>query len=114
MKTYCGEVSPWWDEFEFKYTKCLIDNKAVSEEVYTEELAGYYRDAKRLLLFPGKDFENHSFCNREKLDSFLREVENINLPPATFSDKFKDAFSGIRALPTIVFGTFAIIMLFFR
>ncbi len=78
IKKYYGEVLPWWDTYEFKYTKCMIDSKPVSEEEYTGDLYSFYNNSQRINLFLGKDFDNFSFCSKEKLNKFLEEAKDIS------------------------------------
>lgn len=104
IKTYYGEVLPWGDTFEFNYTKCLIDNKPVSESEYTEALNQYYRDSNRLLLFPGKDFEKHYFCSEDKLNRFLAEAETFSQTETGSQNSFWKYFAilfGAKPIPAI-------------
>lgn len=72
---YYDETLPWWNNFEFIYTKCTINNVEVSEEEYFNSLSKY-NQGEWLNLFDGEDDTYYSHCSQEKFSKFLEEAKS--------------------------------------
>jgi len=92
---YYGEVLPWWDTYEFVYSKCMINGNVVSEKEYKEKLNDFYQNSKRLVILSNKsEFDGSSYyCTYEGLMKFIEKAKNIKLKNNSY-EKIKKAYIG--------------------